>query len=76
MSSGRLSIPPLTLEEGGFYESRDGNKWCCFKLDPAAGQHAAARCIRVDDERVEYFYLDGRYDAAGKREHTLVRRLR
>lgn len=74
----RVSIPPgqVILSVGGTYQSRDGSEWVCFKVDMAAGQHAQARCIRPEDERIEYFYLDGRYDAAGKREHTLIKRLR
>jgi hypothetical protein len=79
----RVSMPPgrpsstfastIMLVAGKFYKSRDGELWCCFKVDMEAGKHCQARCIRIDDERVEYFYLDGRYDESGKREHTLVK---
>jgi hypothetical protein len=67
--------PNLTLIPGKFYRSWDGHAWCCFKVDgnaAAHNKHNAAWCVRVEDGRVEYFYIDGRYDAAGKREHTLM----
>lgn len=57
---------------GRFYRSKDGDIWCCFKVDPTRPEHCQASCIRVDDARVETFYADGRYDDAGQREHTLV----
>lgn len=62
----------ITLEPGKFYKSRDGYTWCCFKVNPKEPEHAQAFCIRTDDNRIEYFYLDGRYDHRGAREHTLV----
>jgi hypothetical protein len=71
-----MPVSTVKLEPGGFFQSRDGETWCCFKVDEKKPVHAQANCIRVADERVEYFFLDGRYDEAGKREHTLVHRLR
>lgn len=62
----------ITLEPGQFYTSRDGHTWCCFKVNPHEPEHARAFCVRTSDHRVEYFYLDGRYDPKGAREHTLV----
>lgn len=64
----------MRLAAGSFYRSRDGEVWCCWRVRPNAfaEAHASADCIRVSDGRVEYFYLDGRYDSGGKREHTLV----
>ena len=64
--------PTLVLTPGKFYRSRDGHVWCCFKLSPFEPEQARARCVRVDDDRVEYFFGDGRYDSTGVREHTLV----
>jgi len=63
----------LKLEPGRFYASRDGEVWCYFRLGNPQAIHDAAFCIRVSDQRVEYFYRDGRYDREGKREHTLVK---
>lgn len=62
----------LSLTPGTFYRSRDTSIWCCFAVRPTAEPHARAICIRVSDHRIEYFYSDGRYDEAGKRQHTLV----
>lgn len=63
------------LTPGLFYRSVDGEAWCCFKVTGSAKLHHQAHCIRVSDARVEYFYLDGRYDADGKREHCLIEKL-
>ena len=63
---------PLRLIPGRFYRSRTGAVWCCFGLDPEKSEHAQADCVRVSDGRIEYFFPDGRYDEAGKREHTLI----
>jgi hypothetical protein len=65
----------MQLGAGRFYVSRDRNVWCCYRLDLKKEEHCQAFCIRVSDARTEYFYLDGRYDAEGKREHSLVKRL-
>jgi hypothetical protein len=71
----------LTLEAGHFYKSRQGDVWCCFRVDeerPATGgtsgnEHCRAFAIECSGAtRVEYFFLDGRYDRVGKREHTLL----
>jgi hypothetical protein len=62
----------MKLKPGKFYVSRDGETWCCFRVNGERREHAEADCIRVSDCRVEYFYADGRYDEAGKREHTLT----
>jgi hypothetical protein len=62
----------LQLKPGCFYVSKDGSRWCCFRVDEQREKHCQASCIEVETQRVEYFYLDGRYDAAGSREHTLV----
>lgn len=68
-----MTFSTLTLRPGRFYLSRDGTAWCCYRVDPEAEPHCQARCIQVfSDDRSEYFYLDGRYDAEGQREHTLV----
>jgi hypothetical protein len=63
----------LSLKPGHFYKDRQGTVWCCYRVrnqDPK--NDSAADCIRIDDERVEYFYLDGRYDSEGLRELCLV----
>jgi len=71
--SAQASAPPtMTLQPGGFYVSIDCELWCCFRVDPDAAEHVRARCVRVSDGRIESFYGDGRYDAAGTREHTLL----
>ena len=68
----------LKLQPGHFYKARNGAIWCCFKAKPDATSrtHDAAYCINVESgahhPRVEYYYLDGRYDEEGKREHTLI----
>lgn len=62
----------VKLIPGHFYRSFDGQLWCCFKVDGSAKEHCQAQCIRTSDDLIEYFYLDGRYDEAGKREHTLI----
>jgi hypothetical protein len=63
----------LKLVPGKFYLSKDKYIWCCFKVDMARDEHCQAFCIRIVDERVEYFFLDGRYDHDGKREHCLIK---
>jgi len=62
----------MKLKTGRFYVSRDQEVWCCFRERPAGPVHARFNCIRVSDQRIEYFYADGRYDSEGKREHTLT----
>jgi hypothetical protein len=63
----------LRLKPGKFYSTKMGAIWCCFKIEYAAEPHCQAFCIEVATHRIEYFYLDGRYDSKGIREHTLVR---
>jgi hypothetical protein len=63
------------LIPGGFYRSWDSELWCCFRVEGSAKPHHQAWCVRVSDGRVEYFYLDGRYDSDGKREHCLIERI-
>lgn len=65
----------IELKMGSFYEDRDGSTWCCFIVDPTKDLHCQARCIKIMSDRVEYFYVDGRYDEKGLREHTLIREL-
>jgi hypothetical protein len=62
----------VKLEPGHFYTSRNGEIWCCYKVDAKASEHARVFCVRTTDGRVEYFFEDGRYDEQGQREHTLV----
>ena len=62
----------IQLQPGRFYKARDGEIWCCFKVNLREPVHAQARCVQVSSDRVEYFFLDGRYDNAGAREHTLI----
>lgn len=70
------ATPSMILHPGNFYISRNGHIWCCFRIDPKAEDHTKAYCVRLTDNRVEYFYLDGRYDKKGEREHTLVERVK
>lgn len=65
----------MKLGAGKFYVSRDGFVWCCFRVNPSKEQHAYADCIRVADQRIEYFYEDGRYEGKGESENTLIKRL-
>jgi len=62
----------MKLIPGHFYRSHDQSLWCCFKVNAQQEKHAQAHCVRVSDHRIEYFYLDGRYDEKGEREHTLI----
>lgn len=62
----------MKLKPGKFYVARNGEIWCCFDV-PNREEHAAAYCVQVSTRRIEYFFLDGRYDREGQREHTLVR---
>lgn len=62
----------LSLYPGRFYKARNGEVWCCVSLELFREEHAQARCVKIQSERTEYFYRDGRYDTAGLREHTLV----
>lgn len=66
LPSGQYLLP------GHFYRSYEGNLWCCFKIAGGADQHAQAYCVEVNSHRVEYFYLDGRYDKDGKRSECLI----
>lgn len=63
-------VEPIELEAGRLYESRNGQVWCCFKIDQGRAQ---ARCIRVFDERLSWFELDGRLGFAGVGPHSLYR---
>jgi hypothetical protein len=63
----------MRLELGKFYESKDGNRWCCFKVNENAPSHAAAYCVNIETNKVEYFYLDGRYDEYGIDNYTLIK---
>lgn len=68
--------PPLRLKSGHFYVDRDGFTWCCFQIDTHNALDAQAYCIQLRGKsRVEYFYIDGRYDEKGERGQTLVREL-
>lgn len=71
LDEGSWGLLTMKLEAGKFYISVDGFVWCCYKIDMKKEEHAQADCIRLYDNRIEYFYLDGRYDSAGNREHTL-----
>jgi len=68
----KRALTTLRLEPGRFYKARDGSTWCCFVVDPEAVVHAQAYCVNVASHQVEYFYIDGRYDGAGKRGMTLI----
>jgi hypothetical protein len=68
-----MSDQSVTLRPGHFYRSRDGEIWCCFRVRTEQGSATQCDCVRVSDRRLEYFYIDGRYDIKGDREHTLVR---
>jgi hypothetical protein len=70
-----MSKTELTIQAGHFYKSRAGETWCCFRVDEEreGNDHCRASAVQVHGaERAEYFFLDGRYDKAGKREHTLI----
>ena len=64
----------MKLELGKFYRAKNGWVWCCFRLNPHRSEQCQADCVLTEEnsERVEYFFLDGRYDFAGNREHTLI----
>jgi hypothetical protein len=70
-----MSKLQLQLHPGRFYLDRDGFTWCCYRVERLREEHRQADCIRVVDSRTEYFYIDGRYDEKGKREHCLVTEL-
>jgi hypothetical protein len=64
----------MTLKQGHLYKDKQDSLWCCFFIrskDP--NNHMAADCIRVDDKRIEYFYLDGRYDEEDRSKMCLVK---
>lgn len=67
--------PALELEVGKLYRAKNGAIWLCYRIDKARAYQPAC-CILVDSgpvrPRVETFYLDGRYDDGGTREHCLV----
>lgn len=62
------------LKLGKFYRDKSGNVWCCFRLDMNRPAHCVADCVLTagNSQRIEYFFLDGRYDGGGKRELCLV----
>lgn len=62
----------LKLTPGRFYRAKNGDIWCCYRVRKNDPEHAAAWCVNTATSRIEYFYRDGRYDEAGKREHTLI----
>jgi len=63
----------LSLYPGRFYESLDKELWCCIGIAMFREPHCRATCVRVFSERRETFYLDGRYDAGGVNNPSLVR---
>lgn len=63
----------MKLEAGKFYIDMDGFVWCCFEIDAGQGAHAQANCIRLRGKRIEYFFLDGRYEKTGESSNTLMR---
>jgi hypothetical protein len=67
-----ITAPALRLKPGRFYVTEVGSRWCCFQVEERAESHRQAWCIEVATHRIWYFYLDGRYDTNGLREHTLV----
>ena len=60
------------LVPGKFYRAMNHYAWCCYKVTASNEPHCKAYCVRVEDGRIEYFYIDGRYDSDGKSEHTLI----
>lgn len=60
------------LKPGKFYRAWNNEIWCCYNIDSRRSAPLQADCVRVSDGRTETFYLDGRYDVDGKREHTLI----
>jgi hypothetical protein len=63
----------LKLVPGHFYRSKDNHVWCCYNIRIDEAVHCQAYCVRLSDSRVGYFYLDGRYDPKGAREHSLLK---
>jgi hypothetical protein len=51
----------MKLRPGRFYVTEPGGRWCCFRVDEAAAPHLQAWCIEIATQRVERFYLDGRF---------------
>ncbi len=66
----------LKLTPGHFYVSKDGHIWCCYNIKIQEAQHCQAYCVRLSDNRTGYFYLDGRYDPKGQREHCLIKEIK
>lgn len=62
----------MKLQIGKSYLSKAGHVWVCYRVGLQNDKHCQAHCIRQSDSRIEYFYLDGRYDMEGKREHCLI----
>jgi hypothetical protein len=63
----------VKLKLGRFYMTAVGARWCCFRIDEKAAEHCQAYCVEVATQRVDLFYLDGRYShAPGHRDNTLV----
>ena len=65
----------LVMKSGHFYVDRNGDTWCCYQIDTHAELQTQAYCIRLRGKRLDYFYIDGRYDEKGERGLTLVREL-
>ncbi len=65
--------PKLKLQPGKFYKARNGDVWCCYRINSHPVHNGAvANCVCVETSIVEYFFGDGRYDISGKREQTLI----
>lgn len=62
------------LKAGRFYRDKVGNVWCCFRVNLNKQEHCVADCILTagNSQRVEYFFLDGRYDSGGVRDYCLI----
>jgi hypothetical protein len=68
----------ILLRPGRFYRARNGTVWCCFKIDLERSEDAQATCVLAGPHRpvVEFFFLDGRFDAAGEHDHALIEEVR
>lgn len=65
----------MKLTPGRYYTARNGAVWLCISAKAERPEQAYAYCVREQDNHIEYFYEDGRYDYEGKREHTLIAEL-
>jgi hypothetical protein len=66
------TLSGIALKVGKYFKDSNGDTWCCYANNPSAPEGERYSCIRLRDDRVSHFYLDGRAEATGTVKHTIT----